>query len=75
MAQTNTPPSNPNQPSSTDTTKPEAAQGQSTDPATASHLQWAVEGSNELTDPSTEEILRKAADEEYVSHGELTKQS
>ena len=69
MAQTAIQPSSPNQPSSEDTTKPESAQSQPTDPATASYLQWTVKGPNELTDPSTEELLRKAASEEYVSNG------
>lgn len=75
MAPTGIPPSSPNQPSSEHTTKPETAQSQPTDPATASHLQWTVKGSNELTDPSTDEVLRKAASEEYVSNGVLIKRS
>ncbi|PMD21104.1 hypothetical protein NA56DRAFT_703781 [Hyaloscypha hepaticicola] len=66
MAPTGIPPSSPNQPSSEHTTKPETAQSQPTDPATASHLQWTVKGSNELTDPSTDEVLRKAASEDNI---------
>jgi hypothetical protein len=75
MAPTGIPPSSPNQLSSEHTTKPETAQGQSTDPATASHLQWTVKGSNELTDPSTNETLREAANKEYVSNEVLINQS
>ena len=74
MAPTGIPPSSPNQPSSEHTSKPETAQSQPTDPATASHLQWTVKGSNELTDPAIEEILRKTKSEEYVSNGVLIKQ-
>lgn len=40
--------------------QPEAAQNQSTDRSTTKFLQWAVNGSSELTDPATQEILRGA---------------
>lgn len=47
--------------SSKDDDKPRGAQTeQLTDPSTARNLQWAIKGSNELTDPATEEILRGA---------------
>ena len=69
MAPTSIPTSSPNQPSSENTSKSENAQGQSTDPATTGHLQWTVQGSNELTDPAVEEILGKTKSKEYVSHG------
>lgn len=39
--------------------KPEEAQPE-TDPSTAEHLQYTVDGSNELTDPPTNENLRGA---------------
>ena len=55
--------------------QPETAQSQPTDPSTASHLQWTVKGSNELTDPSMDEILREAANKEYVSNGVPIKHS
>jgi hypothetical protein len=64
----------PEQPKSSND-KPQPKTAQSTDPATAGHLQWTVKGSNELTDPSTEELLREAASEEYVSNGVLIKHS
>ena len=65
--------SSPNQPSSEHATKPETAQSQPTDPATANHLQWTVKGSSELTDPGN--ILGKTKSEEYVSNGVLIKHS
>ncbi len=51
--------------------QPKTAQSQSTDPTTASHLQWTVKESNKLTDPSTDELLRKAANKEYDFNGVL----
>jgi len=64
-----------NQPSPEHATKPETAQSQPTDPATANHLQWTVKGSSELTDPAIEDILGKTKSEEYVSNGVLIKHS
>jgi hypothetical protein len=75
MAPTGIQPSSPNQPSSEHTTKPKTAQSQPIDPTMASHLQWTVKESNELTDPSMDEIFRKAASEEYDSNGVLIKHS
>jgi hypothetical protein len=66
--------SSPNQPPSEHTANAKPEQPKS-DPATTSHFQWTVKGSNELTDPSTEEILRKAASDEYVSNGVLIQHS
>ena len=54
--------------------QPEAVQSKS-DPSTVSHLQRAAKRSNELADPSMDEILREAANKEYVSNGVPIKHS